>query len=442
MIYWFGVLATVCLTFLLVSGTYVPLLALLGVGWVAIFPVVGLAGAIVRDGVGWPVVAAGLNHGLISNAMGAAVLAGCVVQVVRGGRLHGGLLKFVGSILILTLPGLVVGSFLLSTESVLAGLALLLVPLGALLSSSITSPVQARWLMKMVALLMFVALCFAVYQSTVGQVQLLASGVFQEGVNVRGIGGMLRASGSFLTNYHFGAFAAVFGFMAFFWWPVLEGAAKDRIWIFVGGSSAVIGLALSTYRTGVVLMVVAIASFVALGGLAVRVWVRVTAIILGSGVVIWFFSAGLADSRSLDERFRIWSALLEQIQFPFGNGIGYSGAASGAGDGFDRVVVDNYYLSLVLQFGLPGCLIVIALLAGGALLVKAGRQGNNRVLLAGCLALGILATFALVDFWEYSSAICLAMFAVGHSLSEPSGVSNDRTGRPVQHTTMAAVRSS
>jgi hypothetical protein len=98
--------------------------------------------------------------------------------------------------------------------------------------------------------------------------------------------------------------------------------------------------------------------------------------------------------------------------------VGAAGAASNSR--FARgepVFVDNYYVSLALQFGPIVALATVTLI--GVLLVRLVRDTAARPAVVPVAALaGLAASFLVLEAWEYDGAmLCLAAFVVTATVS-------------------------
>jgi hypothetical protein len=261
-----------------------------------------------------------------------------------------------------------------------------------------------------------VSLAAALYQRAVGPSALMALGL-EYGTTVRSYFGELRAPGIFLTNYELGAFAGVLGALAVVWWPKLGLLGeRDRWWRLAALVSSVGCLLLSIYRTGLVVLLASLGLWLIFGsGGAGRLSavLRNVSLLAGSlGLVGVVLSGGYASTDSLIARQAQWSSILTLIDWsPTGLGVGAVGAASVSRFAEDPVVVDNYVISSFLQFGWLGPLALFALACFAASHVRDAARtpvlNSFFVLFAACLA------FLLVDFWEYTAAMSLAMFAAG-----------------------------
>ncbi|WP_165314261.1 hypothetical protein [Agromyces protaetiae] len=382
---------------------------------VLLSPALGLSIVVLADGVAFPFLLSGTSTMLVNLVvLGAALLA--LPAVFLKGRKHPAVLWPVAALLAAIVPATIVGFATLPSMQVVSGLRYIVVPLIAAVIASTLSDRALRIVLRAVTVEMVVSLGAAIVETTLGSDRLLALSGVSYGVSIRNIGETLRAPGTFATNYHLGAFAGVFAVVAMFWWGMLPGAKRDRIWRLVALVAAVGCLVLSTYRTGVLVLVIATAVAV-LAVRAIPPAAKVAVVVVAAGVAVAFSAAGLDSSSSLFERFGIWADLLARGSAPVGSGTGYAGAASGADAAVRHIFTDNYYLSLWLQIG-AFALVFVAVFAWIAwALFRAGRRvGRDAAPIAAAafaLWLGVLAGLAVVELWEYTSAMSLVALVLG-----------------------------
>ncbi|MET7877717.1 O-antigen ligase family protein [Micromonospora profundi] len=254
----------------------------------------------------------------------------------------------------------------------------------------------------------------------IGPQQLVQWG-FEEGQAIRYIGDTFRAPGLTEVNAELGILAGAFllGYVALW---LTSGARPTRLSWHVGAVSAVVCLALSTSRSGALLVVggvIAAAVGNRSGGAAARRRARLVGLGVVACVTVGFVAVGATGARSLFQRFEVWSGLLDGDLPLWGRGIGAAGAAtvSRAASG-GQVFVDNYFVSVALQYGLP---MMVALIAGiGYLLARLWRYASTRPSAVSHLAVltGLSAAFLVIEAWEYTGAtMCLALFvAYGNHL--------------------------
>ncbi|PZE29911.1 MULTISPECIES: hypothetical protein [unclassified Curtobacterium] len=388
---------------------------------VALVPAVAVCFAAAADGVTLPLLLTVHSATAVNMAVLGATILAALVAVLRG-RIDRRVGWPVLGMVALVLPATVLAVFELPSAQWLSGLRYVFIPLlVALLASTMTAR-TVRTVLRVLTTLLAVNAVVSGIESALGSDRLLALTGLSYGTNIRNIGTTLRAMGTFGTNYQLGAFAGVLGAVALLWWGTLEDARRDRVWRIVAIASGVACLVFSTYRTGIVVFVVAIAAAVFLTRGVVAGWVRVAAAVGGLLAVIGFLAVGLGNAGSLLERFAVWGQLLAASPRFFGRGLGFAGAASQAKGSALQVFTDDYYISMWLQFGVGGVLAIVLFLAVAVALYRAGRRGNRRAALAVTIWIGVLVGFFFVELWEYTSAMSIVMLVLGASGSHARAV--------------------
>lgn len=388
--------------------------ALIALPVVLFFPLAAVALAVLADGVAFPLFIAGSAATLVNIGVLGAVLVALPAVLLRG-RANTLVVRVTLALLVTSVTGLLIAVLVFPVSQVLSGTRYFVVPLAVAVLATTLDARKIRLLLRAVAVLMTISFAAAIVETALGSDRLLAITGLAYGTSIRNIGEALRAPGTFATNFHLGAYSSVVAVIALLWWGTLEGARKDLVWRGVALVSAIGCLALSTYRTGVVLLVVSVVAAIFLSGDAVKPWVKATVAFLGIGVAIAFIAVGLGNTNSLFQRFEVWAGLFDGPLALLGHGVGYAGAASGAAGAEKYVFTDNYYLSLLLQFGIPGAITIGIFFGVFAALFRQGRRGNRRAALAVCLWAGVLVAFLFVELWEYTSAMCLIALVVAAS---------------------------
>ncbi len=322
-----------------------------------------------------------------------------------------------GAIIVIALvvtTGAAIGIQFLPAVQVSQGLRILLFPvLGAIAACLITR----RGLVTIMRFLSFVVVAsFAtsVLQQVAGVDSLVQSGL-EYGTTVRTAGGVLRASGLALTNYELGSFAGVFAASAWLWWAPQEVKPFWRAWSVFAGASAAGALVTSSYRTGMVVLVLSLAVFIIFRGNG-RAGLRILAAVL-VGAAIWGLGAlGLLSTTSLETRTTVWQGLLQDEFTLLGQGLGSAGAASGSSYSTGRISTDNYFLNLFVQFGVGGAILALILVVWAVRLLARSRKSPRFA--GGYVLFSCIVAFWFVEFWEYSSAMILAMVVGTQGFSE------------------------
>ncbi len=256
---------------------------------------------------------------------------------------------------------------------------------------------------------------------------------FSEDVAVRYIDGVFRVPGLTEFNAELGMLAGAYllGYIACWLTP----GAPPRHWSWhVGAVSSAVCLALSTSRSGALLVVAGVLGAVVFyrSQDRVRRWVSLFAA-TGSvaAIAVLFVVLGAAGTTSLFQRFAIWGNLLDGVPV-LGYGIGSAGAAT-----YSRVAttgpvfVDNYFVSIGLQCGLA----VMVLVTGGviALLVILIRRSTAVPGHATSIALlcGLAASSLVIDSWEFPAAIVTMALFHAYALNGGAGTDPGRDGSPI-----------
>lgn len=381
---------------------------------VILVPLVATSLAILADGVAFPLLITGASTTLVNiGVLGSVLLA--VPMVLLRKTASPVVLRVTAILALAAVPGTIAALVLLPASQVLSGARYLAIPVVvALLASTLTDRAR-RTLLILVTIEMTVSFIAAIIETAIGSDRLLEETGLDYGVTIRNIGETLRAPGTFATNYHLGSFAGVFAVVALLWWGSLRGASRDIVWRVIAVVSSIGCLVLSTYRTGLVIVLVAVGAAILLSGRRLPAWVKIVLALGAAGVAVGFVTAGLGSSDSFYERLAIWTGLLTDSVAPFGRGLGYSGAASGAEGAAVQIFTDNYYISLWLQLGVSSLIFFGVFVVLAVLLVRMGQRGDRRALPAACLWIGALAGFAFVELWEYTSAMSLVGFVLGSS---------------------------
>ena len=262
----------------------------------------------------------------------------------------------------------------------------------------------------------------AVAEFLVGPARLAAWGLSHMNA-IRYIDGNFRAPGLTEFNAELGMLAGAFllGYLCLW----LTRDLRPRRWLWhAAAAGAAICLALSTSRSGAVLLVAGLVAVVVLnrsGGEASRRRSRRLGLAVLVLVAVGFAAVGATGGHSLVERLDIWGSLLRHGLPLYGKGVGAVGAASNSRTATGpRIAVDNYFVSLALQLGPVLAVLFVALVV--AALVWLWRRSVDHptfVLYIGVVA-GLAAAFLVIEAWEYDSAMaCLAVF-VGYGLRHPS----------------------
>ncbi|MEU7770491.1 hypothetical protein AB0C44_04105 [Micromonospora taraxaci] len=273
---------------------------------------------------------------------------------------------------------------------------------------------QVLPLMTVLAWVLVANALASVGELAVGPARLVQWG-FEEDTAVRYIGDTFRVPGLTSFNAELGILAGAYllGYLVLWLTPT----TRPNRWSWhAGGAASVLCLVLSTSRSGVFLVAGGVAAAVVLnrsGGTAGRRRARIVGLGVVAAVAAGFVALGMAGATSLFQRFDVWADLFDADLPVWGLGIGGVGAATTSRvTSSQQIFIDNYFVSVVLQFG-P--VIGVALVAAiGYLLWKLWRRTAERpgsVLLVALLA-GLASSFLVIEAWEYPGAMmCLGVFA-------------------------------
>ncbi|MFB9234045.1 hypothetical protein ACFFWC_00590 [Plantactinospora siamensis] len=292
------------------------------------------------------------------------------------------------------------------------GVRLLVVPLLILLVLVALPLPRLSTLVTVLSWVLIANAVAALAELAVGPARLVQWG-FEEGRAVRYIGDTFRVSGLTEFNAELGLLAGAYllGYVALW----LTRGARPRRWSWhAGAAAALLCLALSTSRSGALLVaagVVAAAVSNRSGGAAARRRARLVGLGVVAALIVAFGALGATGSHSMLDRFANWGRLLDDVTLA-GGGIGSVGAATSSriASG-QQVFVDNYYVSLALQFGPVVAVAVVAAL--GYALFRLWRRAatDPSAGLHFAILTGLAAASLVVEAWEYPGAMmCLAIF--------------------------------
>jgi hypothetical protein len=399
----------------------------------ATFPLPGLAYVLIVLNAPLGLRLAGVE-GLVGDAFGgreyalgvsAAVVAAvhALRGVLRGGWSRGQVVGGGAALLILGLWSLI-GVAHHGPGQTLSGLRLTVLPFLLLLALlGLGAPATSR-IVTVAAWLLMANGVATIAELIIGPQQLLRWG-FEDGRAIRYIGDTFRAPGMTEVNAELGILAGAYllGYVAL--WLTSGGRPTRWSW-HVGAVAAVACLALSTSRSGALLVVAGVIAAAVgnrSGGAATRRRARLVGLGVVACVMVGFVAVGATGARSLFQRFEVWSGLLDGDLPLWGRGVGAAGAAtvSRAASG-GQIFVDNYFVSVALQYGLP---MMVALIVGiGYLLVRLWRRASTHPSAVPHLAVltGLTAAFLVIEAWEYTGAMmCLAVLvAYGNHLDPVS----------------------
>jgi hypothetical protein len=297
------------------------------------------------------------------------------------------------------------------------GLRLILVPVALIVVVATLPPAAVRRLITILSWLVVANAVAGVAELAVGPARLVQIG-FSEDRNVRYIDGVFRVPGLTEFNAELGMLAGAYllGYVASWLTP----GARPRRWSWHAGAlAATVCLALSTSRSGALLVVAGVFGAVVLRRPARRVG-RVLSLVLAGGLVVAVAGAfavlGAAGSRSLFERFAVWGDLLRGVPL-LGRGIGGAGAAT-----YSRVAsgppvfVDNYFINVGLQFGPIVMVILIGAVVAALARLARGSARHPQYVMPIAIVSGLAAASLVIDSWEFPAAMLALILFCTHGL--------------------------
>ena len=299
----------------------------------------------------------------------------------------------------------------------LTGLRLILVPVAMIVVVAALRPDAVRRLLTLLSWLVVANAVAGLVELAVGPARLVRIG-FSEDRNIRYIDGVFRVPGLTTFNAELGMLAGVYllGYLAC--WLTPQARPRRRSW-HAGAVAATTCLAMSTSRSGALLVVCGVLGAVLLSRSRNRAR-RVVSLALAGAVVVVVAGAfavlGAAGSRSLFERFTVWADLLRGVP-PAGFGIGGAGAAT-----YSRladsppVFVDNYYLNIGLQFGPVVMIVLIAAVVAALAWLARRSAAHPRWVMPIALVAGLAAASMVIDSWEFPAAMLAAFLFCAHGL--------------------------
>ena len=259
-------------------------------------------------------------------------------------------------------------------------------------------------LIQMIFLVVTAGTIASLLEIATGANKLVSLGL-QYGSNITTFqAGHLRAPGLALTNFDFSFICGLAMYLSIicrsnYFQFTKPFSKKNMNLMFVIG---LIGIIISTTRSGFIFFLVCFATYSLLSTKNIG---RIFSYVYGMGstlILIYFNFSGFFTTTSLMERITLWRFLFSQYNLVYGIGIGTAGAATNSS--FNqyslRVVADNYYINLLIQFGALG--IVFFALITLNYFASANRIGKS-------IIVGMLATSFFTELWEYSTFASLAL---------------------------------
>ena len=225
-----------------------------------------------------------------------------------------------------------------------------------------------------------------------------------------------RAPGLLSSNFELGLLSAVIFVISLLTLTQLSNVVTKRMSI-VGMSAGIVGSITSASRTSIL--------FALLGMLIIAIRVSrqssyssasskfAVTFLSFSSVIVAALSANsvLITTATTSSRFVVWRDLLHTGGLFFGNGIGSVGTTTTSKLAITPVFVDNYFLSVLLQFGILGLVLFLICLFQ---LLKCNEK--VRALIAP-----LLVACIFLEVWEYWIPMTCLLIVVGYK----EEISND-----------------
>lgn len=264
---------------------------------------------------------------------------------------------------------------------------------------------------------LIILLCFenivAIIELRMGIFTLMTLGL-EYGSELRQIKGQLRPPALFLNHFEYGLFSASV-FVACLSLKRYS-ASQNYAWMNAGLIISSLGVFLSTARTAVIIVLVSYILKNQTNSNIFRIHSkRIVKIINSIGVlsVVALIFPSLVASESLYSRVINWQNILSRFNIVIGNGLGSAGGATSSNfyRQESKVIVDNYFLSLLSQIGVLGlCLFIFCLL------------GLTRLPLRHkYIVFALVSSFLTLESWEYFGAmtiLLISMFSIGRFFND------------------------
>jgi len=297
----------------------------------------------------------------------------------------------------------------MQAEQVLIGLRFLVLPFVALAVAPALTRAEISGVVHVAGVIVITSAVAALFQNYVGADALVRAGL-EYGASVRSVDSILRPPGLFVASYVYGAFAAVSSLI--FLGAIL---ARERLRVlywayFIAGLG---GIVLSTSRFALIIFICGVAVMVLAAGERLSFTFKAAALILALAMVGVFVSVGLSGTESWEVRLGLWEAVLRNVSWPFGDGVGSAGSATLSRVSSERNTVDSYFVSLIFQFGYLGVLISGAAVSIVVYLLARVKQFQGVRLGAIAALTGTVFSFVVTESWEFTSAMCLVLLVLG-----------------------------
>ena len=307
---------------------------------------------------------------------------------------------------LLILYGAIFGNLQTSVTLKLLAAKIILLPVVL----SITAILGLQFIRKLIKALFLVVLLNVIaslIQIVLGVDRLVSLGL-KYGSNVSSLGsGRLRAPGLSLTNFDFSllcGLAIILSLLCLENYFEFQKTFSKVLVTFVLVSSF-IGIFVSSTRSGLLFASVTMLAFYAFGKSNIG---RIMIFASFASLIIFLINLLFPEflgRQSLGQRFLVWQNILNGRSLIYGDGLGTAGSVTNSSfaSAGSRLVADNYYLNLLIQFGVPG---IFFFILGMAIYWSfAGQLGRS-------LIIGLAFTAAITEIWEYTSLMTMVLILI------------------------------
>jgi hypothetical protein len=289
---------------------------------------------------------------------------------------------------------------------IIASKSLLLPVILSLLVSGIIDRAYAAKIVKMMFYVCIGNSIAGVVQLQLGTAKLIALGL-PYGTQIREFRtGRVRALGLSLTNFEFALFSGLTALVCYAVISklILIGDVSRLLALFTLLASTV-SMYTSITRQGILFPLIGIAFMeVTRARNAIRLYTIIYFAFIASTLLVVANNL-FVRSDSFFGRISLWKALLDEYGQFLGNGIAFCGGAttSSFARNISQIFVDNFFISVFLQFGFLGLIIYIIALLG--FMHKTNRLGT-------AIVVAIALTSLITEFWDYTSVAALALILI------------------------------
>lgn len=341
----------------------------------------------------------GLDRNIVAAAAFGSLLLEAIVGLSESRARLAFTNKFGSVLLVATVAwGSVVGVASHSTFDAINALRVFVLPLIAFACIRNMSRFQLSRLLTFIGVAMVLNAIASVFEFILGSDALIAAGL-NYGTEIRQIGGVLRAPGLTRSNASLGLIAGFYLLGLFIFFGKWQFSRSRRLLQPVIISSIVCVL-LSTTRTAIVVLAVGLLLQRVSFKNSVRNGLFTVVMLTG----FYIFGAGSADSAIA--RLSVWANALSTVDL-MGSGFGsvgsttYSDLSLGKG-----AFTDNYFISLIQQFGVFGVILSVAAVGYAFAL----RRGDGPIsALWGPVYAALIVASLIIEAWEYWAAMAVML---------------------------------